>query len=224
MSGVIVMENKLKWFEFFAKYISLAIAGIWSLSIGSDWTDNEIKLVSLDKKRYELEAMKLGKEGLYPRASTKLDIKKDNVPWGEKKNLCHVTGKYIIENIGDYPIRVEEVEFSVYEIYSVEEGDFLDKKIISYSLNPSLDKLTPILNEKISVDEIIATTNRLERVFGYAIKISNGALYTVVASAQGGVISPKNIKDFNLKFGSDDLTIYSGSHLICQKRSIELVK
>ena len=212
-------EEKLKWFEFYAKYISLAVAGIWTLSIGAEWVQKEILLVDLETKQHKLETMKLGREGLYPRASTEISINLNNEPWGDNKELCHLTGQYSIENTGEYPISISSVTFYLYEKHLVKEGDLKNKKVVSYSLSPNLEKLTPIFKEKMIVQETINKENRIERSFGFAIKYDKNALYSVIAKAQGGIIGFEQVEEDTYRFRDNDLTHVSGLHSICTNDS-----
>lgn len=211
-------EEKIRLLEFIFKYFALAIAGIWTLLVGSDFIDKKVKETNLSKAQYELESMRLGKEGLTPRASTSLDVKKDNEHWIGRSDLCTVTGNYKIENVGEYIIRIDEIQLELFEAYPLTIEDLTsDKKVSSFSLTPKLKKLKSIFSEKIEVNETIPSGGYINRTFGWVVKIDSEALYTIRANATGGLAGAKNSLVEISEFYQNDLRHDSGVHKLCKK-------
>ena len=208
-------DDKFKRTEFVVKYSVLAVVGLWTLMIATGWVSNKSEEIELAQKEYELETSRLGSEGLYPKALTDLTVKTDNALWGENKDLCTISGQYTIENIGGFPIYVSDVEFTVYELEPLTENDLKGKEVASFSLSSRLEHAKPLFEEEMEVKENITTSNRLERSFGYVIKVKEGALYTIKASANGGIPSGKKEMSPLSVFSKNDLTHISGSHRIC---------
>ena len=210
-------EDKIKLLEFFFKYLALAIAGFWTLIVGTDFVDKKIKETNLAKAQYELHALKLGKDGLAPKASTTLTVNKDNPVWSANNNLCTVTGSYKIENIGEYLLMIDEINLSLYETSTLTEKDIpKGKKVASFSLSPKLDKLYPIYKEKITIKETIAKGNYIERSFGYVVRLKKGALYSIRAKASGGLAGADVTSEEISNFYDNDLTHTSGLHTLCK--------
>lgn len=211
-------EEKIKTLEFIFKYIAIAIGGFWTLIVGSDFVDKELKETNLAKAQYELKALELGSGGMVPKASTTLKVKKDNPVWISDPSLCTVTGSYKIENIGEYLLRIDEVEIYLYETSPLTSSDIpKNKKVASFSLSPSLEKLEPIYSEKMNIHESIAKGNYIERSFGYVVRLKEGALYGFSAKASGGLAGAKVTSSEITDFYENDLTHMSGLHTLCTK-------
>ena len=206
-------ENKIKLLDLIAKYLVITIGAGWTLMVGTEF---------IDKKRaeYEFEALRLGAQGVYPRGDTQLiPDGYENQSTGDQR-VCEISGKYVITNIGNYLTEIESVKFELYE-KKIESA----KKVaetgtpVSYSLSAYLSKLTPILTDNIPVNEIISNGNKLERSYGFLVKTVKDHNYTVVASAQGGIVGAEKISPELTKFRKNDLTHISGAHGYCKNAS-----
>lgn len=166
----------------------------------------------------ELESFRLGKDSLAPKASTTLEVKNDNPVWVTGPSLCTVTGSYKIENIGEYLLGIDEVEIFLYETSPLTLCDMpKNKKVVSFSLSPSLEKLKPIYSEKMNVRETIAKGSYIERSFGYVVRLKEAALYGFSAKASGGLAGAKVTSSEIYNFYENDLTHMSGLHALCTK-------
>ncbi|GAA0852305.1 hypothetical protein [Aliiglaciecola litoralis] len=209
-------DAQFKRIESIIKYLVMIIAAIWTLTIGTDWIEKQAAEVKLAKSKYELEAARLGKDGLYPKASTLLNFNQGTKLWGSDNNLCTISGLYTIENIGGVPLTIDSIQFDVYEILPIRESELSDENVVSFSLSPKLQSLQPIFSEAMSVKENITTSNLLQRAFGYVIKVNPNALYAIKASAQGGIPGLAELNALSLtSFSENDLTHVSASKIIC---------
>lgn len=203
-------ETNIKAADLIAKYLVIIIGGIWTLMVGTDFIDKR-------KAEYEFGALQLGVKGVYPRGDTQLHLDGFGKPALKDPAVCQISGQYVITNIGEYLTRIDSVKFQLYEKQVASEITVGNSgKPISYSLSVALEGLDPILAEQVTVKELLAKGNKLERSFGYLVKPKANHNYTIVASAQGGLVGASDISPELSNFQVNDLTHISGSHAYCQ--------
>lgn len=203
-------ESKIKLWDLVAKYLVIIVGAIWTLMVGTEFIDKK-------KAEYEFQALRLGAQGVYPRGDTQLIPDGYNIASKDDPAVCQISGQYVITNIGNYLTEIESVKFELYEIERKSGIDVAKTgEPVSYSLTPTLNKLKPVLVDEFPVNELISNGNRLERSYGFLVKVKDGHNYAVLASAQGGIVGADKIPEVVSKFRVNDLTHISGSDGYCQ--------
>lgn len=203
-------ENKptrLQWYQFYAKYTVIVVSAVFTLISGTKFLDKQTKELKLKNER-------LSKNSI-PLASHTMGVNVSNSPWIVDNALCTVNGLYSVENIGELPFMVTEVEFSVYEFEVVGLDAVQDKQVTSLTLFNRLRSKEPIFKEVLNVQERVGVKGRMDKSFSYVIRKKNNYNYLFVADARGGLTDTKGNIDSTYLFGVNELTHTIGPSNIC---------
>lgn len=203
-------ENKPTQFEklqFYAKYTVIIVSAAWVLISGTDFIDKQTKELRLKNERISKNSI--------PLASHTMDVKADNPPWILDNTLCTVTGQYKIDNIGELPFLITDVEFSIYESKVIGLEDVKGNIVTSLTLFNQLKDATPIFKEVLDVNERVGVKGALEKSFSYVIRKKANTNYVIVANAFGGLTDVDGKLDSTYLFGKNELTHTYGPVSLC---------
>jgi len=144
---------KLEWAEFFAKYTVISIAALWALCTGTDYLNKQSAELELKNKRLSRNSIGLVDHTLSLNAQGSL--------WGTNNDLCTISGKYALKNIGDLPVVFELVKFKVYALPPIQESELNDQGVISKTVSLQVNNLTPIHSESIEQLERVGVAGQL---------------------------------------------------------------
>ncbi len=184
-------------FDLVAKYSVIAVAGLWTLYVGTDYLDRQAKAL-------ELGNVALGVASVPTADTTITFVEKPKPEPGEK--LCFPEGKYAIKNTGQLAVELKPAVIKLYEVPVTYLKD--GQKTVSWSLETVLAKLEPIRTETLGGSEVISIGNSYERIFAYTIRRKPGHSYVLVANAAGGIPENAAVDDDARairKFGPNDL-------------------
>lgn len=183
--------------DLVAKYSLLAIGGIWTLLVGTEFLEKRSAALQFGNAALSIKSI--------PTASTELDLIQptDAAPLD---GFCYPKGVYRITNTGELPITIQNAKFEIFEVPTILLA--ADEKVASYSLEGILKDLAPVFSEEIGPSETIGVDNSYERIFGFTIRMDPEASYVLVANAKGGL--PELDRDqanarLIIEFGPNDL-------------------
>lgn len=203
-------ENKTTQFDklqFYAKYLVIIVSAAWVLISGTDFIDKQTKELRLKNERISKNSI--------PMASHTMNVISDNAPWILDNTLCTVTGQYKIDNIGELPFLIKDVEFSIYEFKVLGLEDVKGNIVTSRTLHNQLKDAQPIFREVLDVDERVGVNGALEKSFSYVIRKKPNTNYVIVANALGGLTNVDGQLDSTYLFGKNELTHTYGPVSLC---------